>query len=186
MKHYLSFHLFLLLTAASFSSHAIDIKHGEQSAKRCMGCHGLGGASKNPTVPILSGQNAKYLNNQLHAFKSGKRANSMMNSLAARLDKHAIENISAYFASQPHVSAGGNEKLAVMGKSKVSQCFGCHGNKAQGNANIPKLAGQQPKYLEKQLHAFKSGKRKSGPMESVAKHLSDQDIKEITAYLGTL
>lgn len=64
-------------------------------------------------------------------------------------------------------------------------CAACHG--ADGNSAItlnPKLAGQHPEYLEKQLTEFKSGKRANAVMSGMAAGLSDQDIKDIAAYFA--
>ncbi len=68
-------------------------------------------------------------------------------------------------------------------------CAACHaadGN-ATGAAN-PKLAGQHPEYLAKQLHNFKAGKdgkpaqRANAVMAGFAAALSDEDIANVTAY----
>jgi cytochrome c553 len=64
-------------------------------------------------------------------------------------------------------------------------CAACHG--ADGNSAItlnPKLAGQHPEYLEKQLTEFKSGKRANAVMSGMAAGLSEQEIKDIAAYFA--
>ena len=44
----------------------------------CAPCHGADGIARFGEVPILAGQNAPYLLNQLHAFQTGKRAHKEM------------------------------------------------------------------------------------------------------------
>lgn len=64
-------------------------------------------------------------------------------------------------------------------------CAACHG--ADGNSAItlnPKLAGQHPEYLEKQLTEFKSGKRANAVMSGMAAGLSEQEMKDIAAYFS--
>jgi len=64
-------------------------------------------------------------------------------------------------------------------------CAACHA--PDGNSVItlnPKLAGQHPEYLEKQLTEFKSGKRANAVMSGMAAALSEQDIKELAAYFS--
>jgi len=64
-------------------------------------------------------------------------------------------------------------------------CAACHA--PDGNSVItlnPKLAGQHPEYLEKQLTEFKSGKRANAVMSGMAAALSEQDIKELAAYFA--
>lgn len=183
-------HSMIVLSAmfALFTPHAgaADIEAGKNKAAACSGCHGPAGVSNNPMFPILAGQSAMYLESQLKAYKSGSRTNPMMNGMAAGLSNDDIKNLAAYFASVSGKSAGGDAEVAKQGQEKVAMCLGCHGNKAQGRAQFPKLAGQHPQYLAKQLNDFKNGDRKGGPMGAMAKNLSDQDIKAISAYLGSL
>jgi len=65
-------------------------------------------------------------------------------------------------------------------------CAACHA--ADGNSAIslnPKLAGQHPEYLQKQLTEFKSGKRANAVMSGMAGALSDEEIKELAVYFST-
>lgn len=65
-------------------------------------------------------------------------------------------------------------------------CAACH--TPDGNSVItlnPKLAGQHPEYLEKQLTEFKSGKRANAVMSGMASTLSDDDIKSLAAYFSS-
>lgn len=81
------------------------------------------------------------------------------------------------------------------GKLKAATCAACHGT--DGNAELmqqyPKLAGQHPKYLEKQLKEYKlamttGGKqgRNNPVMGGMAMALSDQDIADIAVYYASL
>ena len=59
----------------------------------------------------------------------------------------------------------------------------CHG--VDGNSAItlnPKLAGQHPEYIQKQLTEFKSGKRANAVMSGMAAGLSDEDMKNLADY----
>lgn len=67
----------------------------------------------------------------------------------------------------------------------VPACASCHG--AAGNSTIvqnPKLAGQIEAYLRKQLSDFKTPARNNPVMTSIAKQLSDDDIRNVAAYLN--
>lgn len=62
-------------------------------------------------------------------------------------------------------------------------CASCHG--ADGNSGSPenpKLAGQHPEYLYKQLMEFKSGKRKNAIMQGFASTLNEEDMRNIAAW----
>lgn len=65
-------------------------------------------------------------------------------------------------------------------------CAACHGT--DGNSVIslnPKLAGQHPEYIQKQLTEFKSGKRANAVMSGMAAGLSDEDMKNLAAYFSS-
>lgn len=178
--------LFLGLCFSGVASAAPDIAAGKEKAGMCFSCHGVDGNSKNSNFPILAGQKPAYLVNQLRAFRDGTRENAMMQNMAANLTDQEINNLAAFFASVKNKSAGGDSELAEKGKSKATMCFGCHGDKATGMGVTPRLAGQYPAYLQSQLQAFKEGTRKSGPMSGIAKMLSDEDVKAVTEYMGSL
>ncbi|NDC61844.1 MAG: cytochrome c4 [Betaproteobacteria bacterium] len=64
-------------------------------------------------------------------------------------------------------------------------CVSCHG--AQGNAGAPiypKLSQQHPEYLVKQLAEYKSGKRANAIMAGMAAALSEDDMRNVAAYLS--
>jgi cytochrome c553 len=79
--------------------------------------------------------------------------------------------------------AGPKIDAAAGGKKYEAVCAACHG--ADGNSAAPenpKLAGQHPEYLVKQLTEFKSGKRKNAVMQGFAATLSDEDMRNIAAW----
>ena len=67
----------------------------------CVPCHGANGIARFGEVPILAGQNAPYLLNQLHAFQSGKRTHKEMRYMTRSLSEEEMEAIAAYFSSLP-------------------------------------------------------------------------------------
>ncbi len=72
---------------------------------------------------------------------------------------------------------------AATGKAKTAVCAGCHGPDGNSPApNFPKLAGQHESYIIKQLHDFKSGKRKNPIMSAQVAALSDEDMANVAAY----
>ena len=64
-------------------------------------------------------------------------------------------------------------------------CVACHA--IDGNSVItanPKLAGQHPEYLYKQLTNFKSGERANAVMSGMAGMLSDTDMRAVAEYFS--
>lgn len=75
---------------------------------------------------------------------------------------------------------------AAAGQAKAAVCGACHG--ADGNSpapNFPKLAGQGERYLLKQMHDIKDGKRTVLEMTGLLTNLSDQDLADIAAYFSS-
>ena len=75
---------------------------------------------------------------------------------------------------------------ATAGQTKAAVCGACHG--ADGNSplpNFPKLAGQGEKYLTKQMHDIKDGKRTALEMTGMLTNLNDQDLSDIAAYFAS-
>jgi cytochrome c553 len=70
----------------------------------------------------------------------------------------------------------------------IPACMACHGPTAAGSepAKFPALRGQQSVYLAKQLNDYASGARGTGPngiMQTIAKRLSPDDIRNVSSYL---
>ncbi len=86
----------------------------------------------------------------------------------------------------PPASAQDSEK----GKEINQVCAACHGEQGQGGkkGEYPRLAGQRAAYLENQLRAFRAQKRINLPMYPYTqeRELSDDDIRDISAYLSTI
>ncbi|MDD2608793.1 MAG: c-type cytochrome [Giesbergeria sp.] len=87
----------------------------------------------------------------------------------------------------PAFSAGpAKPDLAKGEASYAAVCAACHA--ADGNSTTvanPKLAQQHPEYLTKQLQEFKSGKRANAIMSGMVAALTDDDMRNISAWLAT-
>jgi cytochrome c553 len=80
---------------------------------------------------------------------------------------------------------------ARRGAAKVQMCIGCHGIVGyQADFpqvyKVPKIAGQDAKYIAAALTEYRAGDRKFPTMRSIAASLSDQDIADIAAYYSRL
>ena len=69
----------------------------------CQACHGADGNSPSGDFPRLGGQHEDYLAKALRDYKSGARKNPIMAGFAATLTNKDIDNLAAYYASQPAV-----------------------------------------------------------------------------------
>jgi cytochrome c553 len=74
----------------------------QKAAQVCAACHGPAGDKPTaPENPILAGQHYDYLVKALRDYKSGKRENPVMKGFAATLSGKDIEDLAAWFSSQP-------------------------------------------------------------------------------------
>ena len=94
--------------------------------------------------------------------------------------------LSASFTAQAQTPAPAGD--AKRGHELAYTCQGCHSIPNYKNVyptySVPKLSGQRPEYLVAALRAYKSGERSHGTMHSQASSMSEQDMKDIAAYLS--
>ena len=89
------------------------------------------------------------------------------------------------------VSTAARAQDAKAGEKKVQMCAGCHnlpGYQATFPEiyKVPKIAGQNAKYIVSALNAYKKGDRKHPSMRAIATTLSDQDMADVAAYYEQL
>jgi cytochrome c553 len=100
-------------------------------------------------------------------------------------DPHA-----GFIAYVPPGSMAKGEALVKGGESgKTVPCGICHGADLKGLGEVPRLAGQQPLYIARQLFDMQYGSsagKAAALMKPVVAQLSEDDIIAIASYLGSL
>jgi cytochrome c553 len=195
--------LLISLFFASFVN-AGDAEIGKSKSALCSTCHGPDGNSSNPVWPTLAGQHEAYTARQLELFKNGERKGTVMAGMVAGLSSKDMEDLGAYYASQKTKLASANKNLIDAGKAvyqggnekmNIPACMACHGIDGKGNplSGYPSVAGQHAAYNEQRLKAFRAGETVANPddvngniMASVAKYLSDEEIKAVASYMQGL
>ena len=159
----------------------------------CATCHGERGASpQSPEYPILAGQHLFYLYTQLKDYKEERRANPIMQPMAAELSNDQMLLLAEYFSKQTWASPEAPEitdKQTIQAKRMISagQCVQCHRGGFDGDSRIPRLAGQNSQYLDKTMRDFKNLVRRNSPAKnSLLKTFNDEDIKAFALYAGNL
>ena len=72
-------------------------------------------------------------------------------------------------------------------KLAEAECKSCHGQDGGGVApGIPHLAAQREAYLLASLHAYKEGKRTHAALKVIAEHMSEADMRNVSAYYASL
>jgi cytochrome c553 len=166
------------------------------ATERCAVCHGEQGQSVAPDFPRLAGQNAAYVLKQLQDFASGHRLSPVMLDKARQLSDEQMWAIGLFYQSmRPTVTLVADPKLAQVGEfvyergnthTALPACVTCHGTAARGTAELPRLAGQHPDYIVRQMKAFKDRSRSndSAIMHLVAERISELELQAVAAYLG--
>ena len=90
------------------------------------------------------------------------------------------------------MAAEGNP-AAGKARADAAGCFACHGVDGVATAdglatdkNDPNLAAQPDLYLQFQLVFFRKGVRKNEVMNAMAEQLSDDDLRNVSAYFASL
>jgi cytochrome c553 len=162
----------------------------EDEVELCSGCHGEEGLPAEADYPIIWGQEYFYVYTQLKDYKAGRRDHEIMTDIAVEYSRDQMKQLAQYFSEQPWPAIvstieDGDEILADRGITG-GQCSACHG-KWQGDSRIPRLAGQQPGYLERTMFDFKNDVRMNAPdLNSTMRQLDDKTIGALARYLAGL
>ena len=219
MKYSLLYFIFFVLSvdvnAADDKSKEIELPEtfisgdasvGAQLVDSCAACHGVDGNSISTDWPKLSGQNQRYLYEQLKYFRDGLRMNALMMSVTPYLQTLTDEDLKdiAAFYSKYNSTVGqakNDKEMLELGtqlyrfgniKKQIPACTSCHAVYGQGNslAGYPAVAGQQIGYLTSTLKAYRSKERNAGEsslvMQSIASNLTDNEIDALANYMHGL
>jgi cytochrome c553 len=135
---------------------------------------------------------------QIQDFRSGARKHDQMAIMARSITDQDAADIAAHFASLPamkgdakDVSEAGRQLYELGDTSRgVVACASCHGADGRGSAIqhfAPVIAGQEWRYLDKQLRDWRSGDRKNSPgqvMSQVTRLLTDAEIEALATHLS--
>jgi cytochrome c553 len=196
------------LTVASvtaISAHAQEIKGdakaAEQKIAMCIGCHGIKGYQASfpevYRVPMISGQNAKYIVASLNAYQKGERKHPTMRGISASLSEQDMADLGAYY--EQHGKTEPVTKTPKVPDAKVASllqkgaCISCHGDNFSKpiDPSYPKLAGQHKDFLYVALKSYKTENlatwgRNNGVMGGIAKQFSNAELKAMSAYIASL
>ena len=197
-----------LLAAVAFATPAMAVEGNAEAAaskkSMCIGCHGIPGYKASfpevYNVPYIAGQNAKYIEAALNAYKKGDRKHPTMRSVADSLSEQDMADIAAYYeglgkdpAAKLPEAADKTPSPQVAALLQKAACVSCHGaNFAKPiDPSYPKIAGQHADYLFVALKAYKvennaSVGRTNGVMGAIAKQFSNAELKALSNYIGSL
>ena len=78
--------------------------------------------------------------------------------------------------------------ISINGQNKATVCAACHGSKGiSTNPEWPNLAGQNEKYLIKQLKDLQQGKQRNAPtMSALIANLNQEDMDDLAVYYAKM
>ena len=179
-----------------------DAKVGEGKIALCMGCHGI--VDYQATfpevyrVPMINGQNAKYIVNALTEYQKGERKHPTMRGIADTLTEQDMADVAAYYSTHtkdvkpvPEKAREPNAQVAQL--LQKGACVSCHGDNFSKaiDPSYPKLAGQHKDYLYVALRSYKletnpKGGRTNAIMGGMAKQFTNAELKELANYISSL
>jgi len=192
-----------------------NAQNGATLAGTCAACHGLDGKSTIPEIyPNLGGQSERYIAHQLALFKSGERANAIMQPYASMLSAQDMRDVGAHYAGQARVAGIADDTLVEEGPYEgmkfyevgqklfrsgdaargIPACMACHGPSGAGNPGpaYPAVGGQQSWYTARRLQEYRAGttnERDAGMfriMAAISKPLTDEEIGALSSYMQGL
>jgi cytochrome c553 len=194
----------LALAGLATTAHAQDVKRGELRAAQCIGCHGIAGYQASfpeiHKVPMISGQNAKYIVAALQAYAKGERKHPTMRGIAGMLTEQEMADLGAFYEQhgasmiKPVADTPARQpSAAVQALLTKGACISCHGanfNKPI-DGSYPKIAGQHADYLYVALRAYGTeGNRQVGRSNAImaaqVKPFSRAELKQMAEYISSL
>ncbi|WP_310387330.1 c-type cytochrome [Roseateles sp.] len=167
----------------------------------CIGCHGIHGYQASfpevHKVPMIAGQNAKYIVAALTAYAKDERKHPSMGGVAQRLSEQDMAEIAAYYEQKAAVSAVPDavappsaQVTELLNKGACASCHGANFSKPIDGA-YPKIAGQHADYLYVALKSYQvQGSavhgRSNAIMAGQVKQFSHTELKAMAKYLASL
>jgi len=177
---------------------------GEKKAAMCIGCHGIPAYQASfpeiYKVPMIAGQNSKYIVGALTAYKKGDRKHPTMRAIAASLTDQDMADLAAFYETENKAGADAAANAAAATPSpaiaellKKGNCISCHGDNFSKPIDpaYPKLAGQHADYLYYALKAYQTDRnpqvgRNNPIMMGMARPFTHAELKELSSYLSSL
>lgn len=193
-----------------------DLDNGKDVAGMCAACHGAKGeGGKMGEYPRLAGQRQGYLAQQLRNYRARRRMNVPMFPYTEprELPDRDLLDVSAFYAaielptsppafkdtdsSLDKLRALENVLIVPRVEGDVARgqalflrhCAQCHGTGAQGRKSFPRLVGQYPTYLERQLALYRKGSRphvSDEAKDDVLARMTPVDDRDVLAWVTSI
>ena len=193
----------IMAMAVSVSSAAIAMARVPpdevvKAVAKCQTCHDAGRDNSHTQTPRLNGQHYQYMVNQIRNFRDPTRqdphAINTMWPVATHTADEMILALARHFSNQlPTEPPRRRDSRAETGRrifmegvrsENIPACLSCHGVQGQGSDTVPRLAGQHAVYLGHAMESLRFALRESKVMHPELNSISEDQIRDLVAYLG--
>lgn len=110
-----------------------------------------------------------------------------MKTPSMRFTSLAVIALAAGLSTTAQAQNAADAADSANARQKVAMCIGCHGITGYQASfpevhKVPKISGQNAKYIAAALTAYRKGERKHPTMKGIAASMSDQDIADVAAF----
>jgi cytochrome c553 len=192
----------LSLSSGVAAQAAGSAQAGAKKAAMCIGCHGIPDYKASfpeiYRVPMIAGQNEKYIASALAQYKKGDRKHPSMRAIATSLSDTDMADLAAFYAAAAPATAvaatpSGTVPANVAALLAKGNCASCHGANfsAPIDPTYPKLAGQHGDYLYVALREYQTDKnplvgRNNAIMMGMARPYTHAEAKVLATYFASL
>lgn len=196
--------LSLFLSLALAAEPATDEPPADLAYGVCVHCHGAHGEGRPELgTPRIGDLSAVYIQRQLEMFRDGSRGGhgqdadaKPMAAIARGLpNQELVVELASFAAALTPEHRDRPDGAIGNGRALYGPCVACHGADARGNDALgaPDLLFQDASYLARQLRNYRDGRRGGAEahplaqaMASMVSGLSDDDLDQVVAYIGSL
>ena len=175
---------------------------GAKKAAMCIGCHGIPGYQASYPevykVPMIAGQNAKYIISALTQYKKGDRRHPTMRGVATSLSDQDMADLAAFYSTEAKADpvpakiadAVPSDVAALLAKGNCASCHGANFS-TPIDPSYPKLAGQHASYLYAALREYQTDHnpivgRNNAIMMGMARPFTHAEAKTLADYFSSL
>jgi cytochrome c553 len=163
------------------------VEAGRNVSFFCHNCHGEDGIGRTAQVPNLNGQDASFLLDQTRKYLVGERKDPFKQGIVKAMKDDEQIQTALFYASLPTRTFPVDKGMTLRGKVVYEKnCKSCHGDKAHGDAKLPRLAGQRIDYVAYVLGQAALQKGGDSAAREAKAKLPADDMRAVGNYLAQL
>ena len=162
----------------------------QSALDKCLTSSGQGNVNISKLVDEINASN-KYIQALVASKNKSDSLNMVLtNNLTKSLSKEEMQALAKHFSEQPWPATSFPSDDAAARKAQSAMtagaCTSCHLGDLHGKSAIPRIADQQPVYLEKTILELKNNVRQNAPAKTALfSTYPDDELKALAVYLSS-